>query len=398
MAELPRVKIEYGNGALGQAVSSADGLLVLVVCGATAVDEKFDLAKHYPLQKLDGLEALGVTQENNPLVHKIVKDFYTEAQEGTKTYIIGYPDTLAMSDVLNKDNPYLRNVVELTKGEIRGFIVTSVPKEGAAIENGLDADLSAAMLNAQMLGDWATEVKNAPIFSILDGLSYAGDPEALPDLKTFAYNRVGVVIGDRDENSPNQAVGLIAGRIASSTVQRNIARVKDGALNVLTMYAKDKPIELTDIATIHGKRYITFRTFTGYSGYFIADDLLATKETDDYNQITRRRTIDKAYRIAYPTLVEELIDEIPVNDDGTMMETYATSFEQKVINAVALNMKGELSANPKDANDQGVKCKIDRTVNVLATSQIKATLRVRPFGYGKYIDITLGFTVTSTTN
>lgn len=397
MAELPRVKIEYGNGALGQAVSSADGLLVLVVCGATAVADTFELAKHYPLQRLDGLEALGVTSENNALVYKIVKDFYTEAQEGTKTYIVGYPDTLSMSDVLNKENPYLRNIVELTKGEIRGFVVTSVAKAGATIENGLDVDLAAAMLNAQTLGDWATDVKNAPIFTILDGLSYAGDPEVLPDLKTFAYNRVGVVIGDTDQDSKNQAVGLIAGRMAVSPVQRNIARVKDGALNVLTIYAKDKPIELAGIATIHGKRYITFRTFTGYSGYFIADDLLATKETDDYNQITRRRTIDKAYRIAYPTLVEELIDEIPVNEDGTMMETYATAFEQKVISAIATNMtaRGELSANPNDANDQGVQFKIDRTTNVLATAHIYATLRVRPFGYGKYIDILLGFTITA---
>ncbi|MBF0576604.1 DUF2586 family protein [Dysgonomonas sp. GY617] len=395
MAELPRVKIEYGNGALGQAVSSADGLLCLVVVGASAVADKFTLAKHYPLQNIDGLEALGITPENNPLVYKIVKDFYTEAQDGTKTYIVGYPQTLAMSDVLNKDNPYCRNIIELTKGEIRGFAVTKVASETPTITNGLDTDLAAAMLNAQALGNWATEVKNAPVFSILDGLSYAGDPEALPDLKTFAYNRVGVVIGDTSISSKNQSVGLIAGRIASSPVQRNIARVKSGALNVLEMYAGDKPIELADINTIHGKRYLTFRTFTGFSGYYVADDLLASKETDDYNQITRRRTIDKAFRIAYPTLVEELVDEIPVNENGTMIETYAAAFEQKVINAISLNMKGELSVDPTDENDKGVKCVVDRTVNVLATSQIKGTLRVRPFGYGKYIDVLLGFTITA---
>ena len=395
MAELPRVKIEYGNGALGQAVSSADGLLCLVVVGAVGVADTFTLAKHYPLQTLGGLEKLGVTQENNPLVYKIVKDFYTEAQEGTKTYIVGYPDTLTMSDVLDKTNPYLRNIVELTKGEIRGFVVTQKAKANPTLKTGLDSDVEVAMLNAQTLGDWSTDVKKAPIFTLLDGLSFSGDPEALPDLKKMAYNRVGVVIGDTESGSANQAVGLIAGRIASSAVQRNIARVKTGALNVLEMYVHDEPAELVDIATIHDKRFITFRTHTGYSGYYVTDDLLATKETDDYNQITRRRTIDKAYRIAYPTLVEELVDEIPVNDDGTMMETIATSFEQKVINAVALNMKGEISAKASDPNDRGVTFTVDRTINVLATSQIKGVLRVRPFGYGKYIDILLGFTITA---
>lgn len=395
MAELPRVKIEYGNGALGQTVSSADGLLCLAVVGATEIADKFALAKHYPLQDPGGLETLGVTQENNPLVYKIVNDFYKEAQAGTKTYIVGYPDTLTMSGVLDKTNPYLRNIIELTKGEIRGFVVTQKAKATPAITNGLDSDVEAAMLNAQTLGDWCTGTLNAPVFTILDGVSYAGDPEALPDLKTFAYNRVGVVIGDTESGSANQAVGIIAGRIAASAVQRNIARVKTGALNVLEMFAGDKPIELADVATIHAKRFITFRAFTGFAGYYIADDLLATKETDDYNQITRRRTIDKAYRIAYPTLVEELVDEIPVNDDGTMMETYAAAFEQKVINAVALNMRGELSTDPTDENDQGVKCVVDRSVNVLASSRIQATLRVRPFGYAKYIDVLLGFTVTS---
>ena len=122
---LPKVTINYGNGALGQTISSADGLLCLVVCGAAAVSESFVLAKHYGIRKLSDVDALGITPDNNPLLHQTVKDFYTEAPEGTQAYIIGYPNTLKMSDVLNKENPYLRNVIEATNGELRGFVVTS---------------------------------------------------------------------------------------------------------------------------------------------------------------------------------------------------------------------------------------------------------------------------------
>lgn len=396
MGQLPYVKIDYGNGALGQAIASADGLLCLVVVGAVAVAEKFDLAKYYPLRKYGDLESLGITAENNPEAEKLVKGFYTEAQEGTKVYIIGYPDTLTMSAVLNKDNPYVRNVIEATNGEIRGLIVTRKAGDNPTVTNGLDDDLEAAKLNAQALGDWSAEVRFAPIFTLIDGLNFSGDPEALVDMTKQTYNRVGVVIGDTSQGSANQALGLVAGRIATSSVQRNIGRVQDGALNVLAMYAGDKIVELADIETILGKGYITFRTFTGMSGYYIADDPLATKPTDDYNQITRRRVIDKAYRIAYAVLIEKLLDEIPVNSDGTMIETYARAFELAVENAIVTNMtaNGELSTDPADTTDRGVECKVDRTINVLATDRVEAELRVRPHGYGKYINVLLGFTVT----
>ena len=396
MGQLPYVKIDYGNGALGQAIASADGLLCLVVVGAVAVADTFDLAKYYALRKPGDLESLGVTAENNPEAAKLVKDFYTEAQEGTKAYLIGYPDTLTMSAILDKNNPYARNVIEATNGEIRGLIVTKKAGANPTISDGLDDDLEAAKLNAQALGDWAAEVRFAPIFTLIDGLNFSGDPEALVDMTKQAYNRVGVVIGDSSPGSANQALGLIAGKIATSSIQRNIGRVQDGALNVLAMYAGDKIVELADIETILGKGYITFRTFTGMSGYYIADDPLATKPTDDYNQITRRRVIDKAYRIAYAVLIEKLLDEIPVNADGTMIETYARAFELAVENAIVTNMtsKGELSTNPADTTDRGVECKVDRTINVLATNRVEAELRVRPHGYGKFINVLLGFTVT----
>lgn len=395
MRELPRVKISYGNDALAQAIASADGLLCLVVVGATAIEGKFDLAKQYPLNKLTDADDLGIAADTNALAYKLVQDFYTEAAEGTKTYLVGYPSTLSMSDVLNKDNPYLRNIHEATNGEIRGFFVTAVSAESPTITDGFDSNMEAAKLNAQTFGEWATFSRYAPVFTILDGLNYSGAEEEVPDLTLETKNRVGILVGATASGSANQSIGLLAGRIASSPVQRNPGRNLDGPLNVLEMYCGDKTVEQADIATLHGKGYITFTTYTGMTGYFITDDPLATKETDDYNEITRRRTIDKAYRIAYATMVEQLKDEIPVNIDGTMMETYARAFELKVERAIANNMtaNGELSADPSDSTDRGVVFTIDRTNNVLGTSKILSVLRVRPFGYGKYIDVVLGFTI-----
>jgi hypothetical protein len=390
--ELPQVTIDYGNGALGQTIASADGLLCLVVCGATAVDDTFVLAKHYSIRRPSDLEPLGVTVENNPLLYQTIRDFYTESQEGTRVFIIGYSDTLKMSDVLSKDNPYLRNVIEATNGELRGLVVTSVPDDNPTIAHALDSDIPAALLNAQGLGEWARTVKYAPLFVVLDGLNFDGNASELKDLKTHSYYRAAVVIGSRTAGAPNQSVGLVAGRIASASVDRNIGRVMDGALNVLTLFAGDTPIELADTATIHSLSYITFRTFTGISGYFISDDLMATKETDDYNHLTAVRTIDKASRIAYAVMVQQILDKVQVRSNGTMLKPVIVSWQQIIENAIATNMtaSGELS---DDGGDNGVQVFIDPDQDVLATSTVNVEIRVRPFGYARYINVLLGFTI-----
>lgn len=389
---LPKITIDYGNGALGQTISSADGLLCLVVCGSVAVADTFVLAKQYSIRKLADLDTLGVTAANNPLLYQTVKDFYTEALEGTQAYIIGYPDALKMSDVLSKDNPYLKTVIEALNGQLRGFVVTSVSSEEPTITNGLDSDIPAALLNAQSLGEWSRTARYAPVFFILDGLNFSGNAADLKDLKTHSDYRVAIVIGSITAGAANQAVGLVGGRIASNSVDRNIGRVADGALNVLTMFAGDTAIELADTETIYNLSYITFRTFTGTSGYYMSDDLMATKDTDDYNHLTAVRTIDKAARIAYSVLVQQLLDKVQVKSDGTMLQPVIVSWQQIIENAIGMNMTaaGELS---DDNGDNGVQVYIDPSQDVLATSTINVEIRVRPFGYARYIKVLLGFTV-----
>ena len=114
--------------------------------------------------------------------------------------------------------------------------------------------------------------------------------------------------------------------------------------------------------------------------------------TDDYAHITARRTIDKAYRIAYAALLDLMLDELPVNEDGTLQHGIIMAWQQMMENAVnrAMTAQGELSA---DAEGAGCKAYIDPKQNVLATSKVELTLKVRPFGYARYVDVKLGFQV-----
>ena len=379
------------NGQLGTVGESPDGLFALV-CGAAAVTKKLELGKAYTLHSFDELATLGVTSENNPRLYKHVQDFYTEAEEGTKLVIYPVDKAKTFAELCDKDTGVIKELIMAENGTLRGIFVAGDGREATVTTNGLDNDLFTALPKAQQLAEWATVSLYAPLFIILEGRGYKGG--VVKDLHKEAYNRVGVLIGDTVKASEGAAVGLMAGRLATLPVQRNIARVKNGALKPIAMFLGEKPVEenASAVSDLYDAGYITPRKYVGKAGYFFTDDRLACEQTDDYAHITARRTIDKAYRIAYTALLELMMDELAVNDDGTLRHGIIMAWQQMMENAVnrAMTAAGELSA---DENGAGCKAYIDPKQNVLSTSKIELVLKVRPFGYARYVDVKLGFQV-----
>ena len=84
-----------------------------------------------------------------------------------------------------------------------------------------------------------------------------------------------------------------------------------------------------------------------------------------------------------------LLDEIEINTDGTMQQPILKSWQAAVEDAINNQMTaaGELS------NVEGSGCKffINPAQNVLATSKVEGTLKVRPFGYARDIIVNIGF-------
>jgi len=393
---LPRVKIYFENGNLNLVTPSDDCAFGIVATGVT-VSTTFVLATPYKVSSMDDVKALGITNGNNPLFYKILSDFYSDSGAGTPVYIMGEPDTMKLSDMVDIANASgAKKLVDFFNGKLRGVFISRKPAVGytPTITNGLDADVALARTKAQAFAEYYTDSKYAPLFVAIEGYAYSGTAIDLKDLTTETYNRVSVLIGDTVTGSANAAIGVLAGRLAISPVQRNIGRVKDGPLAPLATFIGSTPTELADISTIHDKGYITFRTFVSQSGYYFNDDPTATAATDDYSHITARRTIDKAYRIGYTTLLQWLLDEVQINEDGTLPATVVKAWQQQVENDIAAQMtaKGELSGDVTKG-DRGVQCYIDASQNLVSGSLLKVRIRVRPFGYPRYIDVYLGFTV-----
>ena len=392
---LPRIKIKFLNGQLGVTEESKDGLAALVT-GATAVSSTFELNKAYTIMRKEGLDSLGVTSENNPSLVKLVEQFYSVAEEGTELVVFGVEKTTKMTALCDKTTGKLRDLIMQMKGELRAIVVARDPgEEEVSVTEGLDPDVLTAVPKAQEIAEWATDEMYAPVVVALEGRSYS-DAAELKDLTELECNRVAVVIGDVEASSEGAAMGYFAGKFAVQPVQRNIGRVRDGALGASVMYLGDKKVEdaMDDIATIYDKGYITPRTYAGRTGYFWTDDCMATATTDDYAHLTNRRVADKAYRIAYDTLLNYMLEEVDVNTDGTMQDAILKSWQADVEGAIDEQMtaNGELSADDA-ASTGGCKCTIDASQNVLSTSTVKAVLKIRPFGYARYIDVELGFLV-----
>lgn len=391
---LPRIKISYLNGQLGTVGDSPDGLFALA-CGAVAVGDTFALEKAYSVRSLDDVAALGITADDNPRLYKHLREFYDEADTGTELVVWGVAKSATMASLCDYAGGSLRKLIEGQAGRLRGvFVAQDGVAPGDAAE-GLAPDVFAALAPAQKLAEWSTDELYAPIFVVLEGRGYT-DGDGMRDMSRQLYNRVGILVGDTAPGSEGACVGTMAGRLASLPVQRNLGRVKDGPLYPTLMYVGTAKVEEggSQIAGLYDKGYITPRRYVGRSGYYFTDDRLACDPTDDYAHIANRRVVDKAYRIVYDTLLDMMLDELEVNEDGTLQNGVVKSWQQAVENAINRSMtaNGELSAG----DGEGCECYIDPTQDVLATSKVLVTVRVRPFGYARYVDVNLGFLVTQT--
>ena len=396
---LPRVKIIFENGLLGSSSPMDDGVCGFV-CTGVAVASKLELNKPYLITKYDALAEFGITAESadvNANTHKAVKEFYDIAPQGSKLYFMVVADTVKVSDMVDKTKEYGKKLIEYSNGAVRFLFCfkKDATSYSPTVLDGLDSDVYLAATEAQKLGIHAADVLFAPCITFLEGRHFNGTPADLSELHQGDLNRVGILIGDTVSGSKGATLGTLAGVLASIPVQRSIARVRSGALPISNLYIGNKIVEDTDVEVISDRGFITFRTFVGKAGYYFTNDKLATKETDDYALIPRRRVIDKAYRVAYITLLEELNEELPVDDEGRIPAPVAKSIQNSVERAIINNMTAyrNLGNDPSDPNDTGVQCYIDTNQNVVATSKLDVRLRVKPYAYPKYIDCYLGFKV-----
>src|SRR5690554_430663 len=197
---LPRVKIIFENGAIGAVAPSEDGVIGIIASGVEVVD-KFALSTPYLLTKLSDLTALEITADEddvNANIYKTVSEIYSEADEGTKVWLMAVANTVTMTEMFDVTKDYAKVLIEAANGNISILIPSKVDASEytPTVVDGLDSDVWAAELKAQALAKWATETKFAPLFVILPGRHYTGVAANLADLSEHESNRVAILIAD----------------------------------------------------------------------------------------------------------------------------------------------------------------------------------------------------------
>lgn len=381
----PNVNITLGNGNLGRSNASPDSVAGLVVTGAE-VAGKLELNKHYLLSSTADLSKLGITSANNRLADKEVRAFYAQAGEGAELHLIIVAAATTLTQMCDPaEGSPLRKLVDAGGGRIRLVGVNKIaPADYVAdTTHGIDEDAILAAEKAQQaIETCALKVK--PFRLLMPAPAFKADAENLFQPREASYNGVGFVLASDDTADHTAAIGLVLGRAAALSVHQSLGRVKSGALAVnLWLTDGQSHTEADGLAdSLHDAGYIIPLSYPRKSGAYLNGDPMAAPVTDDYAQLRYGRTIDKARIITYDTYVEEILDNVESDGDGSLSSGQCVSYSSMIENAVLSQMQGEI---------QSFSCSISKDQNILSSETISVVCQIQPLGVLNAFNVILQF-------
>ncbi|GFR75327.1 hypothetical protein ElyMa_002184900 [Elysia marginata] len=316
-------------------------------------------------------------------MYGLIKDYYDGVGTNTPLFVLPVSDTVKMSDMLDKDQPYIEALMVASGGDMRLLGASKCASETDVIAEGLDEDVALAMRNGQASFE-KYRASMRPFRFVVDAKSYNGNVADLKDYNDCSINAGSLFLTSKSGEA-NSRIGLLLGALSKQPVQRKISRVKNGAVGITyDPYIGNQPVEVVrdDWDTLHDKGYIFLRSFPGKSGYFFSSDRTATATNDDYASLSNARVIDKAVLIAYSTYVNELGEELQLTSDGKISPPVVKNYQGMIENAITSNMNESIS---------NVTAEIDPQQNILSNNQMVVSLKIVPVSYLGEIVVNLGF-------
>ena len=189
-------------------------------------------------------------------------------------------------------------------------------------------------------------------------------------------------------------LGALLGAVALAKVREDIAwvskfNISNGIECDTIAFAngtKLKDVSQSLLNQLDDYRYIFLIKYVGIAGSFFNDSHTAISSSSDYAYIENNRTIDKAIRGVYKTLLPELNGPLQLNADGTLTDgTVAYLESQAAISLDEMVRNTELSA---------YSVTIDPSQNVLSTGEVVVAVQLLPIGVARQITVNIGFTTS----
>ncbi len=384
---LPKVNIKLGNGNLGQSSATDDGVAGLILTGK-AVEGQLELNKSYQLSSTRDLATLGITEENNPLAFKEIRAFYAQTGESAELHFLMVSEATMLTAMCDPaDGSPLRKLIDSAAGRIRLVGVNKLPSEEyeADLAQGIDGDaISAAEKAQQTADDYAGQIR--PFRLLLPAPAWNGSTENLYKPSESSYNRIAFVLasdGAIGEAYP-AAIGMILRRAAAMEPQQSIGRVKSGAIASTGYFTSGNSyLEKSGmVESLNDAGYILFIGLTAKNGCYLNGAPMAAPASDDYNQLHLGRVIDKAMIIAYTTYISEILENIAVDEDGSLPSGACKSFEGMIENAVNSEMGSQISS---------FSAYVNPNQNILSTGKLEIDCKLVPMGVLREITVNLSF-------
>lgn len=234
-------------------------------------------------------------------------------------------------------------------------------------------------------------------------LSATSDISLLTDLSLLTANKCTAVIGQDGGAKGNDLfistgksvtiLGALLGTIALSKVSESVAWVgqynlSNGQECEVLAFANGQlfsAASVTDglLQALDNKRYVFLRKYVGSAGSFFNGGHTSISVSSDYAYIENNRTIDKAIRGIYASLLPSLNSPLSLNSDGSLRETTTAYLESQAgVNLDQMVRDGELSAHAVTINP---------AQNVLTTSQIIIAVTLVINGVARQILVPIGF-------
>lgn len=253
----------------------------------------------------------------------------------------------------------------------------------------------------------ASDTAHKPISAL-----YAADLKAVTDISTIAdlsalsaykassvIGQDGAALGNTLFYTTGKSVttlGATLGAVALAKVSEDIAwiakfNISNGTECDSLAFANGvlfSDASVTDnlLDSLNNKRQIFLRKFVGTAGSFFNDSHCAITPSSDYAYIENNRTIDKAIRGIYSSVLPSLNGPLQLNSDGTLTDvTIEYLISQAATNLDQMVRDSELSA-------YGIT--IDPTQNVLSTSTIIIAVQLLSNGIARNIQVPIGYTTS----
>ena len=303
--------------------------------------------------------------------------------------IFAYPNTFDFAEITTIQN--------FAQGKIRQIAVYA--KWRNFISNAV-ADIQA--IDEQIKTN--NDANHAPLSALYAGKMVDIDLTTLSNLQLLSANKVSAVISQDlagqggflyiTSGQSITTIGATLGAVSLSKVSDDIAwigkyNISNGTECDTIGFANGQKLSEVSqglVNLLDDYRYIFLVKYVGIAGSYFNDSHTSIVVSSDYAYIENNRTIDKAIRGVYASLLPDLNSPLVLNADGTLSDNTVAFFEsQASTNLTQMVRDSELSA---------FDVVIDPSQNVLSTSTLVIAVKLVPIGVARQITINIGFTLS----